>query len=70
LPKGWAGATLDYTVKMTGRAQGERLLARGRVLQAGQTISVGAADVFAIFGGREVLCGAVLAITRNFEVKV
>jgi acyl-coenzyme A thioesterase PaaI-like protein len=70
LPKGWAGATLDYIVKMTGRAQGERLLARGRVLQAGQTISVGAADVFAIFGGREVLCGAVLATTRNFEVKV
>lgn len=41
LPRGWAGATLDYTVKMTAPAQGERLLARGRVLQAGQTISVG-----------------------------
>jgi acyl-coenzyme A thioesterase PaaI-like protein len=62
--------TLDYTIKMTGRAQGEMLLARGRVLQAGRTVSVGAADVFAVSGGREVLCGAVLATTRNFEIKV
>jgi acyl-coenzyme A thioesterase PaaI-like protein len=69
LPKGWAGATLDYTVKMTGRAQGEKLLARGRVLQAGQTISVGAADIFAVCAGRETLCGAVLATTPNFEIK-
>jgi hypothetical protein len=36
----------------------------------GATISVGAADVFAVSGGSEVLCGAVLATTRNFELKV
>jgi acyl-coenzyme A thioesterase PaaI-like protein len=68
LPNGWTGVTLDYTIKMTGRAQGELLLARGRVLQAGRTVSVDAADVFVVTGGREVLCGAVLATTRNFEV--
>ena len=69
LPKGWTGATLDFTVKMTGRAQGERLRAIGRVLQAGQTISVGASDIYAVSGDREVLCGVVLATTRNFEIK-
>jgi acyl-coenzyme A thioesterase PaaI-like protein len=69
LPNGWTGATLDYTIKMTGRAQGEALLARGRVLQAGRTISVGAADVFTVLAGRETLCGTVLATTRNFEIK-
>jgi len=68
LPKGWAGATLDFTVKMTARAQGEKLIARGRVLQSGQTTSVGTADVFAVAGGRETHCGVVLATTRNFEL--
>lgn len=70
LPNGWTGATLDYTIKMTGRAQGETLVARGRVLQAGRTVSVGAADVFTISAGRETQCGAVLATTRNFEIRV
>jgi acyl-coenzyme A thioesterase PaaI-like protein len=69
LPHGWTGVTLDYTIKMTGRAQGETLLARGRVLQAGRTVSVGAADVFVVADGREVHCGAVLATTRNFEIR-
>ena len=70
LPAGWAAATLDYTIKMTGRAQGDRLRARGRVLQAGQTISVGASEIFTVSANREELCDAVLATTRNFEVKV
>ena len=69
LPPGWALATLDFTVKMTGIAKGQRLLAKGRVLQAGRTNSVGAADVYAVTEGRESLCGTVLATTRNFRIK-
>jgi len=69
LPRGFALATLDFTVKMTGPARGERLRARGRVLQAGRTNSVGAADVYAVCDGRESLCGTVLATTRNFQIK-
>jgi acyl-coenzyme A thioesterase PaaI-like protein len=68
LPKGWAVATLDFTIKMTGVAKGEKLRAKGRVLQAGNTISVGAADVYIVADGREALCGTVLATTRNFKV--
>ena len=67
LPKGWALATLDFTVKMTG-ANGEKLKAKGRVLQAGHTNSVGAADVYVLAAGREVMCGTVLATTRNFKL--
>ena len=66
LPKGWALATLDFTIKMTGVAKGDKLRARGRVLQAGRTNSVGAADVYIVSSEREGLCGAVLATTRNF----
>ena len=69
LPKGWALATLDFTIKMTGAAKGERLRAKGRVLQAGRTNSVGAADIYAVSAERERLCGTVLATTRNFQIK-
>jgi acyl-coenzyme A thioesterase PaaI-like protein len=69
LPRGWSVATIDFTVKMTGVAKGERLRAKGRVLQNGRSISVGAADVFVVIGSEESLCGAILASTRNFELK-
>jgi acyl-coenzyme A thioesterase PaaI-like protein len=68
LPRGWALATLDFTIKMTGIAKGERLKAKGRVLQPGHTNSVGAADVYIVADGKEVLCGTVLATTRNFKI--
>jgi len=69
LPRGWALATLDFTVKMTGAAKGDRLRAKGRVLQAGRINSVGAADVYVVSDGNETLCGTVLATTRNFQIK-
>jgi hypothetical protein len=31
--------------------------------------SIGTADVFAVRGSEEKLCGVVLATTRNFELK-
>ena len=69
LPRGWALATLDFTIKMTGIAKGEKLAARGRVLQAGRTNSVGAADIYCVSADRETLCGTVLATTRNFPIR-
>ena len=69
LPEGWAAATLDYTVKMTGRAQGEYLRAKGKVLQSGKTTSVGTADIFTVSDGEEIHCGVVLATTRNFQIR-
>lgn len=69
LPRGWGLATIDFTVKMTGLAKGEKLLAKGRVLQNGRTISVGVADVFVVSGTGEFPCGTILASTRNFEIK-
>jgi acyl-coenzyme A thioesterase PaaI-like protein len=69
MPKGWALATLDFTIKMTGVAKGDALRATGRVLQDGRTNSVGAADVYIVADGTERLCGIVLATTRNFKIK-
>jgi acyl-coenzyme A thioesterase PaaI-like protein len=69
LPRGWATSTLDFTIKMTGVAKGEKLRAKGRVLQAGRTNSVGAADIYIVSAEQETLCGTVLATTRNFQIK-
>jgi acyl-coenzyme A thioesterase PaaI-like protein len=69
MPKGWGLATLDFTIKMTGVAKGEALLAKGRVLHDGRTNSIGAADVYIVSNGTEGLCGTVLATTRNFKIK-
>jgi acyl-coenzyme A thioesterase PaaI-like protein len=69
VPRGWAVATLDFTIKMTGIARGEKLRAKGRVLQAGRTNSVGVADIYTVSGEREELCGMVLATTRNFQIR-
>jgi len=69
VPKGWGVATLDFTVKMAGMAKGEKLRARGRVLNNGRTNSIGAADIYAVIGDEEKLCGALLATTRNFEIR-
>jgi len=57
-------------VKMTGQAKGDRLLARGRVLQNGRTNSVGASDIYIVSAQGETLCGTVLATTRNFKIKI
>ena len=60
-------------VTLERRPDGITLAARrvdaGRVLQAGRTNSVGAADVYIVSADREVLCGSVLATTRNFQIK-
>jgi hypothetical protein len=45
------------------------LRARGRVLHAGRTNSIGVGDVYAVAGDSEALCGTVLATTRNYAVK-
>jgi len=69
VPEGYACATLDFTVKNTGLAEGDELVAIGRVLMAGKTVSVGAADVYAVRNGVRRPCGTVLATGRVYKVK-
>jgi uncharacterized protein (TIGR00369 family) len=68
LPDGWAASTIDYTVKLLTPAVGEKLVARGRVLRSGRTLSVAAADVFCVRNGNETLCAAALTTISNFEL--
>ena len=47
LPRGWGASTVDYTIKLIAPAAGEKLVARGRLVRAGRTLSVTASDVYA-----------------------
>jgi uncharacterized protein (TIGR00369 family) len=67
LPEGWAVLTIDYTLKLLTPAVGEKLVARGRLLRSGRTLSVAAADVFSVQDGKETLCATALTTMRNFE---
>ena len=69
LPPGWLAATADYTVKLLSPAEGDTLVARGRVVQYGRTLSVAASEVFAVTGGNETLCATALVTARNFAAR-
>jgi uncharacterized protein (TIGR00369 family) len=68
LPRGWGTSTVDYTIKLVAAPTGEKLVARGRLLKSGRTLSVVAADVYAVRNGNETLCATALATIRNFVV--
>lgn len=68
LPAGWTNSTVDAQVKLLAPARGTCLRARGRVVHAGRTLTVCAADVFAVAeSGGETLCATLLATARNVE---
>jgi len=45
--------SIEFKVNLLAPAHGERIIARGRVVRAGRTISVCTADAFAVRDGRE-----------------
>jgi uncharacterized protein (TIGR00369 family) len=66
LPAGWVNATIDGAIKLVAPARGTALRARGRVIDAGQLLTVCAADVFAIGAdGQSTLCATWLGTARN-----
>jgi len=69
LPPGWINASIDCTLKIVGPADGDKLVARGRVVSPGRLITVSAAEVYSVRDGRESLCATALATARNIELK-
>lgn len=48
--------TVEYKMNLLAPADGEKLIARGKVVRAGRTLIVTQAEVFAVKGDREVPC--------------
>jgi uncharacterized protein (TIGR00369 family) len=53
--------TVEYKLNLLAPARGERFVARGRALRPGKTLTVCAADVFALESGRETQVATMLA---------
>ena len=48
--------TVEYKMNLVAPADGEKLIARGKVVRPGKTLIVTQAEVFAVKNGRETLC--------------
>ena len=58
IPAGKGLLTVEFKVNILAPGQGDALIARGRVVRAGRSLIVSAAEVYAAQAGREVLCAA------------
>ncbi|MBL8704422.1 MAG: PaaI family thioesterase [Rhodospirillales bacterium] len=56
MPAGSSVLTVEYKINMVAPAKGEALVARGKVVKAGRTLTVCTVEVFALDRGRETLC--------------
>ena len=48
--------TVEYKMNLVAPADGEKLVARGKVVRPGRTLVVTQAEVFAVKDGKEKLC--------------
>lgn len=53
--------TVEYKINLVAPAQGDSLIARGRVVRSGKTLKICAADVFVVNGAEEILCATSLS---------
>jgi len=61
MPEGVGVLSIEYKINLLAPADGERLLARARVVRAGRNVSVCQADVVAQAGGDEKLVAVMTA---------
>lgn len=52
---------VEYKINFVAPAEGELLIARGRVLRSGRTLKICAADVFVVNGEQRILCATSLS---------
>jgi uncharacterized protein (TIGR00369 family) len=61
MPATAAVLTVEFKVNLLAPGKGDRLVAQGRVVRAGRTLTVCSADVWAIAGGEEKVIATMLA---------
>ena len=60
MPAGSDVLTTEYKINFVAAAEGERLIARGRVIKPGRTLTVAMAEAFCRRDGNEHLCAVLL----------
>jgi uncharacterized protein (TIGR00369 family) len=59
--------TVEFKINLFAPAAGERLIARGRVVRGGRTITVCQGDAYAVRGGSETHCATMVATMMRVE---
>ena len=59
--------TVEYKLNLMAPAQGDRLIARGRVVRAGRRLTVSRSDVYATAGDRETHCATMLGTFMTMQ---
>ena len=67
MPQGAGVLTIEYKINLMAPAKGEELIARGRVIRAGRTITVCQADAFMRTDGAETPVAAMLATVMTIR---
>jgi len=67
MPAGAGVLTVEFKVSLMAPGEGDAVVARGRVLKAGRTLTTCVGDAFAIAGGEEKLVLTMLATTMTVQ---
>ena len=59
--------TVEYKLNLIAPAQGDRLIARGRVIRAGRRLTVSRSDVYATADGKETHCATMLGTFMTMQ---
>ncbi|HEV7259663.1 MAG TPA: PaaI family thioesterase [Bosea sp. (in: a-proteobacteria)] len=61
MPAGAGVLTAEFKINLLAPAAGERLVAKGRVVKAGRTLTLAMAEIFAVKDGASKLCAMMTA---------
>jgi uncharacterized protein (TIGR00369 family) len=67
MPAGIGVLSTEFKINLLAPAIGDRIVARGRVVKAGRTLTVAQTDVFAVTGGDERLVALLTATMMSVE---
>ncbi|MBV8850900.1 MAG: PaaI family thioesterase [Methylobacteriaceae bacterium] len=67
MPAGKGVLTTEFKINLVSPAMGDRILARGRVVKAGRTLTLTQTDVFAESGGQQKLVALLTATMMTIE---
>lgn len=67
MPPGAGVLSVEFKINLVAPAKGERIIARGRVIKPGRTLTLAQADVFAAAAGQEKLVAVLTATMMTIE---
>lgn len=67
MPEGAGVLTTEFKINLLSPAAGDVIIAQGRVIKAGRTLTLAMTEVFAVNAGKEKLCALLTATLMRIE---